>query len=92
MEHQQLDRSISILDFLSMHYWGQDINDNDQDRDMQLPFKTGEQNTNAQVVVIPSFQINIGKPPVTVRSSQPVISDADLTNPALAALFRPPRA
>jgi hypothetical protein len=92
MEHQQLDRSIGILDFLSMHYWGQDINDNDQDRDMQLPFKTGEQNTNAQVVVIPSFQINIEKPPVLCKAAQPVISDADLTNPALAALFRPPRA
>ena len=92
MEHQQIDRSISILDFLSMHYWGQDINDNDQDRDMQLPFKASEQNTNAQVVVIPSCQINIDKPPVTYKASQPVISDADLTNPALAALFRPPRA
>jgi hypothetical protein len=92
IEHQQLDRSISILDFLSMHYWGQDIDDNDQDRDMQLPFKTGEQNTNAQVVVMPSFQVTIEKPLVTGNTMQPVFSDADLTNPALATLFRPPRA
>jgi hypothetical protein len=92
MEHQQLDRSISILDFLSMHYWGQDINDNDQDRDLQLPFKTSDQNTNAQVVVIPFCQINIENPPPACKASQPVVSDANLTNPALAALFRPPRA
>jgi hypothetical protein len=92
MEHQQLDRSISILDFLSMHYWGQDSDDNDQDRDMQLPFKTIEQNSNAQVVVMPSCQITIEKPLVTGNTTQPVFSDADLTKPALAGLFRPPRA
>lgn len=37
--HQQRDPSISVLRFLSMHYWGNDIKDKDGKEDMQLPFK-----------------------------------------------------
>ncbi|KAF2341934.1 hypothetical protein DMB71_06765 [Flavobacterium tistrianum] len=43
IEHYQEHKKImdlSFVDFLSMHYWGEDIKDNDADRDMQLPFKT----------------------------------------------------
>lgn len=39
-EHQDLDRNLSFFEFLYMHYTDHDINDNDQDKDMQLPFKT----------------------------------------------------
>lgn len=39
MEHKSVNNDISIMDFLSMHYWGTDLNDNDDNRDMQLPFK-----------------------------------------------------
>jgi hypothetical protein len=91
MEHQERDRSVDLLDFLSMHYWGQDIDDNDQDRDLQLPFKTVEQHTIAQVIVTHPYQIIIEKPTVLANTSQPVFSETDLNNPALAALFRPPR-
>jgi hypothetical protein len=75
-----------------MHYWGQDIKDNDQDRDMQLPFKSVEQNQTAQIVLIPTQTISLGKPPVMDIIKQPVLSDADHSDPALASLFRPPRA
>ncbi|WP_428229443.1 hypothetical protein [Flavobacterium sp.] len=39
-EHQQDDEQIGILDFLSMHYFGKDIKDNDDLRDSELPFKS----------------------------------------------------
>ncbi|WP_417352586.1 hypothetical protein [Flavobacterium alkalisoli] len=39
MEHKKADKEIGLLDFLAMHYWGNDLNDNDDSRDMQLPFK-----------------------------------------------------
>ncbi len=39
-EHQKEDTSISFLAFLDMHYMHGSPNDNDYDRDMQLPFKT----------------------------------------------------
>lgn len=39
-EHKTLDEGVSLADFLYMHYTDHDINDNDQDKDMQLPFKS----------------------------------------------------
>lgn len=39
-EHSTLDHKITFVDFLSMHYWGHDINDQDDEKDKQLPFKT----------------------------------------------------
>jgi hypothetical protein len=39
-EHRQHDETLSLAGFLYMHYTNHDLNDNDQDRDMQLPFKS----------------------------------------------------
>jgi hypothetical protein len=39
-EHRELDQQLSLAGFLYMHYTDHDLNDNDQDRDMQLPFKS----------------------------------------------------
>jgi hypothetical protein len=91
MEHRERDNSIEMLEFLSMHYWGQDINDNDQDRDMQLPFKNVDQNAATQVVLMPQYIITISRPLVINNTDQPVVSDPDHTDPALTSLFRPPR-
>ena len=38
-QHHQLNPQISFIDFLEMHYYGEDINDNDDEEDMKLPFK-----------------------------------------------------
>jgi len=38
-EHKQLDARISFVDFLIHHYSFEEHTDNDEDRDMQLPFK-----------------------------------------------------
>jgi hypothetical protein len=37
--HTQEDKSISVLQFLSMHYSGEIVYDADYEQDMQLPFK-----------------------------------------------------
>lgn len=92
LEHQQRDQSIRMMDFLSMHYWGQDINDNDQDRDMQLPFKHVDQNMTVQLVIVPHQVFTIQKPNVVQTTDQPVFIATDHSDPALASLFRPPRA
>ena len=39
-EHKNEDKSISLLEFLDMHYMHGSPKDDDYDRDMQLPFKT----------------------------------------------------
>lgn len=40
VEHTTNDKSMTIVDFLSMHYSGKNLKDADHDKDMQLPFKT----------------------------------------------------
>ncbi len=74
-----------------MHYWGDDMNDNDQDRDMQLPFKKIEANSCFQVIT-PLTRVVLDKQQAyTMKVFQPIVQDADLSDPALSSLFRPPR-
>jgi hypothetical protein len=92
MEHRERDNSIGMIEFLSMHYWGQDINDNDDDRDMQLPFRNVDQNAATLVILMPQYSLSISRPLVADNIDQPVFSDPDHSDPAFASLFRPPRA
>ena len=39
LDHAHRNHEINFSDFLSMHYWGKDIKDNDDQQDQQLPFK-----------------------------------------------------
>lgn len=92
MEHRSLDHDIDIFDFLSMHYFGDDLNDNDQDRDMELPFK--------KISDSGAFQLappQVSKPVLEKRQffkpqqfPLPDSQDFNLTDPALDNLFRPP--
>ncbi|WP_428229453.1 hypothetical protein [Flavobacterium sp.] len=89
-EHQQR-QAVSFIDFLEMHYWGEDQNDNDTDRDMQLPFKHIS-SASFQLVFVPAdkplFSI-----PLNIAFSESVIIPykANLhSNPALFSVFRPP--
>jgi hypothetical protein len=89
-EHQQRDQNVDLLEFLSMHYWGQDLDDNDNDRDMQLPFK--KVNINTHQVLFARFT----KAPQIIATEQTVLNtftiykdqyhpESNLTSP-----FRPP--
>jgi hypothetical protein len=91
LEHRQQDERIGFLDFLSMHYWGKDLNDNDQDRDNQLPFKSVG-NLAAFQPAIPVTRPLLEKhEPYVVRVHQPLFRENNLANPTLSSLFRPPR-
>ncbi|UEG51942.1 hypothetical protein LLH06_13320 [Mucilaginibacter daejeonensis] len=89
-EHQRINGQVSFWAFLSMHYWGNDMNDDDDDRDMQLPFKKIDAHS-APVCFIPMIRTYVIK-----RHSQPVVSiypdhqQVFHPDPALASLFRPP--
>jgi len=37
--HRQSDSGLTLFTFISMHYFGHDLNDNDSAEDMKLPFK-----------------------------------------------------
>ncbi|CAG5016194.1 hypothetical protein DYBT9275_05495 [Dyadobacter sp. CECT 9275] len=92
VEHKALNQEISFMDFLSMHYWGEDINDNDDEKDMQLPFKKFEiQHTSLDFFpCISSFQFKSPGWPVKVNYGPE--RPQGHYNAALGSLFRPPQA
>ncbi|WP_235126682.1 hypothetical protein [Dyadobacter sp. CY347] len=92
LEHKSLDQNVSFVDFLSMHYWGEDLNDNDDEKDMQLPFKKIEMHH------VNFFFVAHPERFTFVHHSQPIIkADYGPDKPQVAysttlgSLFRPPR-
>ncbi|CAL1519827.1 hypothetical protein [Chitinophaga sp. MM2321] len=91
-DHQQRNRDISVMDYLCMHYWGED-NDNDDEQDRQLPYKNVDFST-IQLSYIPLAKV------ITIRQQEhrsldihyPVLKDNYFPEPAMRALFRPPKA
>ena len=91
-EHRQLDENVDLLDFLSMHYWGNDLNDNDEDRDRQLPFKEFNAGTHLGLF-LPTQKFSI----ITAEVFYPsvlfhVLRNEYLPDPSISSLFRPPKA
>jgi hypothetical protein len=91
-EHKAINENISFVDFLSMHYWGDDLDDDDDEKDMQLPFKKFEiQHIN----FIPTFSASsftFKNTTWPVEHNYGPDKPQGNYNAALGALFRPPRA
>lgn len=91
LEHSATDPSVSFFTFLSWHYWGDDANDQDDDRDMQLPFKKFEHQS-------PTFLYSFNNKVIPYNACWPIASDFNIEraqvyfDPAPTSLFRPPRA
>ncbi len=87
-EHQQ-GSPLSFAEYLDMHYWGQDIEDDDDDRDMQLPFKQVDCGA-IHTVFIPTnlFAMNCFVPDVCFEHSD--FRTVLYSNPNQGELFRPP--
>lgn len=91
VEHKELNHDITFMDFMSMHYWGEDLDDNDDEKDMQLPFKKFEihHTTFLFIPVATGF--------VFKNTFWPIKSDYGPDKPqvyyhaALGSLFRPPQ-
>ncbi|MBE9460885.1 hypothetical protein IEE83_03225 [Dyadobacter sp. UP-52] len=93
VEHKSLNHNIDFIDYLAMHYGGKDIDDDDDEKDMQLPFKKVE-NTHANFLFISgteSFSF-VRYDQLTIRSKYgPDKPQLDYST-TLGSLFRPPRA
>lgn len=90
-EHHALDASVGFIDFLGMHYWGTDLNDDDDDRDNELPFKKFEHDAISQPLDFPvSVALTLHTPPnyntVFSRYQAPHFENAPM-----GSLFKPPR-
>ena len=90
-EHQAADSTLGLFDFIYMHYIGDDRNSNDQDKDMELPFKKIDCHFSFQIASFPDpdfvpesrFETIDSYLKIAFRSHSP-------KNPALAVLQQPP--
>ncbi len=92
VEHKVLNPHISFTDFLSMHYWGDDLNDQDDDQDMRLPFKKLDFHMHNLVCVPYVRTFNYQNSIIPVAKNYPKFQSDAYFDPALTSLFRPPRA
>lgn len=91
VEHKTLNQQLTFVDFMSMHYWGEDIKDDDDERDMQLPFKKIDLNL-LHFLFIPTlktFACSNKDVPIDTTYGQ-ALSQVHF-NPVLDSLFRPPQ-
>lgn len=90
-EHKSLDESITFQVFLSMHYLGKDINDNDDEKDMQLPFKKIETHVFSFLFVPSPLSLPLPRTYMPVKAAYgPAVPQIDYST-ILGSLFRPPR-
>lgn len=90
VDHQQRNGTLTFSEFLAMHYWGNDINDADDEKDKQLPFKNIDHHI-SHLVFIPNrvYTSNVYVVPPTTHITINY-TDTLRHNPHLGALFRPP--
>lgn len=90
-EHRQQDPSVDLGDFLSMHYWGDDHNAGDQDRDMQLPYKKIIDTNTHEIAPLPASALIFERLVHVVGRTAPlVMRECNLSDPSLGSPFRPP--
>lgn len=89
-EHKERNTTVSFVDFLAMHYWGDDLDDNDDDRDMQLPFKKADVHI-AHTIFLPAVRtLNLRASVQPVITSYPDYTSQYCPDRALSSPFRPP--
>jgi len=92
-EHKQEDKSISILQFLSIHYLHGSPKDKDYDRDMQLPFKTSGDCISSIAIAFVSIMvpITIAKPAEIIQQKNYIVLNQYIQSTYLASIWQPPK-
>lgn len=92
IEHKASNQNISFSDFLYMHYAGNDFNDQDQDRDMQLPFKSHSHFTSMVVQSLPLQSETISlKLSIRISKSPTVYKRLNFQSFYLSSIWQPPK-
>ncbi len=92
-EHKQLNKDISFLDFLDMHYMHGSPQSIDYDQDMKLPFKTLDKCVGTTIPVIVPQNINIPiHLPVQLKKAQRfIMKDEFIPSSYLSRIWQPPK-
>ncbi len=91
IDHWHRNNALSVPDFLSMHYFNQDIDDNDDIQDNQLPLKSVDF-TSAPQFATPLSTICITLRELKIIANKEVLNKEEaLSSRLIPGLFRPPR-
>ncbi len=90
--HKTENPDISIIDFIQIHYSGFLVIDADYEEDMQLPFKTTQEefSVSANIILPPRYSMPLKRP----ENIKPVYSDLKAAYPPnfkVEPIFQPPR-
>lgn len=93
LKHKEQDRSISLFDFLALHYKGGIKYDEDYDSDMKLPFKTCCHGESSVInAVVPQYKTPLPVKVCFVLKNEFYLSNVSyLPSSYLAAIWQPPK-
>ena len=89
-EHQAENGSISLADFLILHYFSGNPKDADYDRDMQLPFRANDVVLVSSVLLPAQVEVDFA-PPAYEEKNYSIFCTTDLTPLHPFDIFQPPR-
>lgn len=91
-EHKAGNASVTLVQFLHMHYMGHDDNDDDNLRDMQLPFKTMNDCCMIAFNNLPPQKIQMNEVVAyEVQQEFTLLNDATPFSISVEDIFQPPR-
>ena len=92
IDHLQRNDNISFGDFIQMHYFENDTNDNDDQQDKQLPLKDFDLNYTIVIALPPDF-LNFNSLPLIFKSEStfPLCRAKRLASTFISGTYRPPR-
>ncbi len=92
-EHKQLNKDISFLDFLDMHYMHGSPLSSDYAEDMQLPFKTIDKClcTTIPVIVPQNINIAVHQPVQLKKKLRFIMLDEFMPSSCLSRIWQPPK-
>jgi len=93
IEHKEKNSSMSVWEFLSIHYSQNTLKDADYSKDMKLPFKShdGCANINIPVFISNSFSYSILKPIHPNINTYQVLDELLFTSSFHASIWQPPK-
>lgn len=90
VDHHKINAQISFIDFLEMHYLGNDLNDNDEEEDMKLPFKKIDGHHVFSIGVAAEKFILLKIACLNILTNATFNYTREHNNPTFGSLFRPP--
>ncbi len=92
-EHKELNKDITLLQFLYIHYAQGDVRDADYDKDMKLPFKTHDNcSVQISVAIPPTFLVSGNKSAYTnTANCKYILTNESVTSSYLSSIWQPPK-